>query len=150
MLTPLFLSASLWQASTTVGQTLSCYEEKKNTVVCYDSTGRNPFTIYFSPKSDYADALVVDLLANSFGTAADLGSTDWAISKGCGEANPLLPRPESRVAGKIALSALRGGVAYLLRSHGKKKLADVWRWAGLATDFAITTNNVVCGTKGKH
>lgn len=146
-LAPLLLSTSLWQASTAVGSTLSCYEEKKNTIVCYDATGKNPFTIYFSPKSDYSAPLVVDLLVISFGTAADLGSTDWASQRGCREANPLLPRPESRVAGKIALSAFRGGIAYLLRSHGKTKLANVWRWAGGATDLAITTNNIVCGRK---
>ena len=143
----LLLSASLWQASTTVGQSLSCYEEKKNTVVCYSPSGTQPFTVYFAPKADYADSLALDLVLISFGTAADLGSTDWAISKGCSEGNPLLPRVESRVAGKIALSAFRGGVAYMLRRHGKSKVANVWRWTGLATDLAISTNNIYCGSR---
>lgn len=147
MLIPLLLATSLWQASTAVGPSLSCYEEANHTVICYDSAGNNPFTIYFTPKANYSSALATDLVLIALGASTDLGSTDWATQRGCREANPLFPRPEGTVAGKIALSALRGGVAYLLRSHGKDKLAGVWRYAGLATDLAITGNNIYCGSK---
>lgn len=94
-----------------------------------------------------ADSLLTDVVVNIFGTSLDLGSTDWAISKGCVEQNQLIPRPESRVAGKLALTGFRLTASYLLRTRGHKKAADVFRLAGLATDLALTANNIACGIR---
>ena len=149
LLTPLLLSASLWQASTQPPVlSLSCYPEKQ-VVNCYAPSGTLAVTIHITPEKPILDGLAGDLVANAFGTAADLGSTDWAISRGCEEGNPLLPRVEGRVAGKIALGAFRGGVSYLLRRAGKNKAASIFRYAGLATDLLITGNNLHCGLKRK-
>lgn len=93
------------------------------------------------------DKLAGDLALNAFGTAGDLISTDWAISRGCTEGNPLLPRVEGRIGVKVGLMAFRGGMAYVLRSRGHSKAADAFRWAGLAVDSALTINNVWCGSR---
>lgn len=149
MLSILLLSASLYQASTNPPVlSLSCYPEKQ-VVNCYAPSGTLAVTIYVTPEKPILDGLTADLVANAFGTAADLGSTDWAISRGCQEGNPLLPRAESRVAGKIALGAFRGGVAYLLRRAGKDKAAKIFRYAGLGVDLLITGNNIHCGLTRK-
>lgn len=149
MLSILLLSASLYQASTNPPVlSLSCYPEKQ-VVNCYAPSGTLAATIYITPEKPILDGLAGDLVANGFGTAADLWSGDFAFSRGCEEGNPLLPRVESRVAGKIALGAFRGGVAYLLRRAGKGKAAKVFRYAGLATDLLITTSNIHCGLKRK-
>lgn len=120
----LVLAASLWQAAQTVPL---------------------PVTV---PIEKFSDALAVDLALNAVGTGLDLISTDWAISRGCKEGNPLAPRVEGRVALKVGAAALRGSVAYFLRRRGHKRFADVWRWAGFGTDLLITGNNVACGTRG--
>ena len=149
MLLPLLLASSLWQAAATSATThIACFEEKSN-IVCYNSSGQPLATVWLTKKESIADPLAGDILANLIGTAADLGSTDWAIGQnvGCFESNPLLPRVESRVAGKIALSAFRGTVSYILRRRGHKRAADVFRYAGLATDLLLTTNNLHCGLK---
>ena len=99
------------------------------------------------PVEKISDSVATDIALNVFGTSLDLGSTDWAINRGCVEGNPLLPRVEGRIAGKLALAGFRGTISYVLRRTGHKTAADIFRWAGLATDIAITTNNIVCGKR---
>lgn len=122
----LLLAASLWTASQNV-----------------------PAPAVIVPVEKIADSLAVDLTTNAIGTGLDLISTDWAINKGCIESNPLAPRVEGRIALKIGASAIRGAVSYWLRRSGHKTVADVWRYAGLATDLVITGNNIYCGATVK-
>lgn len=134
MLTVLALASSLWFAGADAG-----------------ARPLPPGAMVTSSNIKLADSLVADVAINIFGTSMDLGSTDWAISRGCVEANPLIQRVEGRVAGKLALSGFRLTMSYLLRSRGHKKAADIFRWTGFATDVALTANNIACGIrKGKN
>jgi hypothetical protein len=101
-----------------------------------------------SPLEGFADPLATDLVLIGFGTAADLASTDLALHNcgTCREGNPLAPRVEGRVALKTAGAFFRAGVAYYLRRHGHGRAADVFRWAGLAVDTALTVNNLRLAT----
>lgn len=132
MLAGLALASSLWFAAADAG-----------------ARPLSPGAVYYVPVEKISDSLATDIVLNVFGTSLDLGSTDWAIHRGCVEGNQLIPRVESRVAGKLALTGFRGTVSYVLRRKGHKTAADIFRWAGLATDVALMTNNIVCGIKAK-
>jgi len=97
------------------------------------------------PIEKISDALATDLALIGLGTGADLISTDWAINRGCVEGNPLVPRPEGRIALKSGGASIRGVLAYWLRRKGHRSIANVFRWAGFGTDLLITGNNVKCG-----
>lgn len=124
MLAEAFLTVSLWNAAASVSAPESAFEP--------------------IPVEKIADSVALDLALNGFGTGLDLISTDYAVNNGCVEGNPLAPRVEGRIALKIGLAAFRGSVGYWLRRHGHKTTADVFRWAGLATDLFITGHNLAC------
>ena len=131
MMIPFLLASSLWLAASDAG------------------TRPASAQAIMVPVEKFADGLATDLALNALGTGLDLISTDFAINRGCVEANPLAPRVEGRVALKMGGAALRGTVAYWLRRKGHKTAADIFRWVGLATDLVITGNNAVCGLRGK-
>lgn len=108
---------------------------------------RTPPVALVVPVETIADPLAVDLALIGAGTGLDLITTDYALSRGCVEANPLIPRVEGRVAMKMGAGALRGAIAYWLRRRGHSKVAGVLRWFGAAADFGISVNNVVCGVR---
>lgn len=130
MLTALALASSLWFAAADAGAR---------------AIPSDAFVAV--PVEKISDSIATDIALNVFGTSLDLYTGDWAFARGCIEGNFLLPRPESRAAGKLALAGFRGTISYVLRRKGHKTAADVFRWAGLATDLAISTNNIVCGKR---
>ena len=55
--------------------------------------------------------------------AADLGTTEWALSNGAHENNPLMRNRSVRIGAGVATCALAGEVDYRLRSKRKTRWA---------------------------
>jgi len=130
VLTSLLLASSLWVAAQEAG-----------------AKAPASAVVVSVPIEKISNSRATDFLFNGIGTGADLISTDWAINKGCVEGNPLVPRPEGRIGLKIGAMTIRASASYLLRRSGHKTTADIFRWAGFATDVLITGNNVACGLR---
>lgn len=133
MILALALASSLWVAAQEAG---SRPDAQVSTFVAV-------------PIEKIANPLATDIVFKAIGFSADVMSTDWAISKGCKEGNPLIPRLEGRLGLKIGGAVLQGVVSYALRRTGHNALANVWRYGGSAVDAFALTNNLVCGFRGR-
>ena len=97
------------------------------------------------PVEKFADDSARDLYWLVGSHAADLYSTALAIQRcngACGEANPLGPTAEARIALKMASTASAGLTMFKLRRSGHARTATVLRWTYVAVNSALTINNV--------
>lgn len=84
--------------------------------------------------------------------AGDLYFTALAIQRcngACGESNPLGQTAEARIALKMAGIASTGLTLFKLRRSGHGRAADVLRWAHVAVNVALATNNAVHAIRKK-
>lgn len=136
MLASLALASSLWLAASEAGARPEAAQAVQTSTVAVLKAGK---------------PLAVDLAFIGGGFSWDLGTTRWAIDRGCREGNPipLMQEVEGRVALKLAQTTFRATVAYILRSRGHDRAANVFRYAGAVTDGAIGISNIACGLKGR-
>ncbi len=126
MLTALALASSLWLAASEAGARADV-----------------PQAIVV-PIEKIADDSARDMYWLVGSHAADLYSTAWALQRcngACGEANPLGPTPEARIALKLASTASVGLTMFKLRRSGHGRTATVLRWTYVAVNAALTINN---------
>ena len=141
----LVLAASLWQAAATAGDRPSALCDIAS-IGCVEGKGM-PVAV-----EKIADDYGRDLAWVVGSNAADLYSTAWALHRcdgACGEGNPLGPTVEARVALKMATAASTGLTLWKLRRDGHGRTATFVRWASVAVNAALVTNNVRHAIKGK-
>lgn len=103
-----------------------------------------------APLESIADDLVADGIWIGLASAADLGSTAYALRNcaACYELNPLTPDVESRIAIKAAMYPAAMGISYWMRRKGWKSQANGFRWGVVAILGAVSINNIVTAHRG--
>jgi hypothetical protein len=84
-------------------------------------------------------------------SAADLGTTGWALHKcpTCYEQNPLGVNVESRIALKLAAMTGTMGAIWKLEKSGHSKEAKIARWIYVGVCAGLAVNNSVHAIRGK-
>jgi hypothetical protein len=89
--------------------------------------------------------------AIGFASAADFGSTSWALRRcpTCLEGNALGPDVEARLSLKLAYSTAALGACWLLERSHHHGSALIVRWTAVGVFGAATANNLVHGARRK-
>ena len=91
----------------------------------------------------FAQEIAVQTLAG----AVDLGSTEWALSKGAREGNGIVADRRVRIGMKGATVFAMAGTSYVLERRGHKGAARVVRWGAVGVQVVVGALNVRTGMR---